>query len=404
MHKENFNRNKVRLISFVAFLLGFFDAFLIYILSAYFSEVSGSDNVGVFYLTAFTGVLLSLFYLQPLIRRIGKARMLYLSLGITILASAILTQLPTSWLSVIIVLLFIVATNVTWVALDILLESFSSDRLSGRIRGLHLTIMNTGLLLAPLLSTITLARFQYAGVFFILLLGYTLIFLIALLGFRNDNAVFQEKLNPWQTIRKMLREKNLLRIYHVSLAMEFFYALTIVYTPLHLLTLGFSWHEIGIIFTIMLLPFVLLQYPIGIIADRRLGEKELLIGSIIIVSLSTALLPFLASQSLFVWGAALFMTRVGIAGIEVLRDSYFYKQIDGDSMDIIAFFRTARPVANILGAAVSGALLIFWPLKIIFLAAVVMLLWSLFSAGFLDDTESERESGPAQDLETDLQA
>ncbi|OGI16259.1 MAG: hypothetical protein A3E38_01280 [Candidatus Moranbacteria bacterium RIFCSPHIGHO2_12_FULL_54_9] len=393
MHNEHFSRNKVRLVSFVAFLLGFLDAFLIYILSAYFSQVTGNDNVGVFYFVAYSIVLVSLFYLQPLIRTIGKARALYLSLGIAILACALLTRLPVGWLSVGIVLVFMVATNVLWVTLDILLESFSQDRMSGRIRGFYLMIMNAGILAAPFLSTLTLERSSYEGVFFILIIGYTLVFLITLLGFRNDNAVFQEKLRLRQTIAKMLRERNLLRIYQISFAMEFFYAMMIVYTPLYLRSLDFSWNEIGMMFTLMLVPFIILQYPLGILADKRFGEKELLVGSIFIVLVSTAALGFIDGAGFWVWAGVLFLTRIGAAGIEVLRDSYFYKQIDGDRMDVIAFFRTARPIANIVGALFSIVLLLFFPLQSIFVMVAVVLLFSLFTAFSLKDTRSELELG-----------
>ncbi len=391
MHHENFNKNKVRLISFLSFLLGFLDAFLIYILSAYFSLAIGSDNVGVFYFIAYSGILFFLFYLQPFIRAIGKARSLYFWLGIIILSGVILTRLPVSWFSVGIVLIFIMAKQLIWVVLDVMLEGFSKDQVSGRIRGLYLTIMNAGLLLAPFLSTLTLERFHYGGVFFVLTIGYMLVFIIALIGFRNDNAVFQGKIKLRQTFAKMRQRKNLLHIYHISFAMDFFYAMMIVYTPLYLRSLDFAWSEIGVIFTIMLLPFVLLQYPLGVLADKRLGEKELLIASIVVTMIATFALWFLGKQTLFVWGAALFLTRVGIAGIEVLRDSYFYKQIDGDNMDIIAFFRTTTPVANIIGALLSVILLIFFPLKSVFLLAALALSLSLFSAFALEDTQSERE-------------
>lgn len=391
MATDHFDKNKVRLVSLVSFLLGFLDAFLIYILSAYFAEVTGSENVGPFYLIAYGGVLLSLFYLQPVIRVMGKARALYFGLGITILSSALLTHFSPSWISVGIVLVFIVASNLIWVTLDILLESFSEDKRSGRIRGFYLTIMNAGLLGAPFLSTVTLERFQYEGVFFVLVVGYTLVFLVALLGFRRDNAVFQEKLRLRQTFEKMLVKRNVLRIYHISFAMEFFYAMMIIYTPLYLRSLNFSWYEIGLVFTVMLLPFIVLQYPIGILADRRFGEKELLMGSLVIVAASTFSLGFLGLQSLWVWGAALFLTRVGIAGIEVLRDSYFYKQIDSNQMDMIAFFRTARPAANIFGAVVSAALLLFFSLKSIFFLVGIVLVFAFFTAWGLEDTRSERE-------------
>lgn len=388
MHKENFKRNKVRLVSFVSFLLGFLDAFFIYILSTYFSIISESDNVGIFYLVAYGGVFLCLFFLQPLIRRIGRAHALYLSLGMSVCAAAILAATAVPMLSIVAALMLIIATNVTWVSLDILLEGFSQDKVSGSIRGLYLTIMNAGLLAAPFLSLKALDAFDYSGIFLTLVIGYTLVFVIALVGFRSDNQVSQQKLRFGSTLKIVLKERNLFRIYHVSFAMEFFYALMIVYTPIYLRALHFSWDDIGIIFTVMLIPFVVLQYPLGVLADRYFGEKEMLIGSIAIAALATAALPFLGTGSVIAWGIALFMTRVGIAGIEILRDSYFYKQIDGDALNIISFFRTARPLANIAAATISAVLLLFFPLWTIFIVVSFALLFSLVEACFLRDTKN----------------
>ncbi len=390
-HKDNFDYKKSRLISGISFLLGFFGAFLLYILSAYFSKVSGSDNVGVFYFAAYAGTLLSLFFIRPLIQYVGKMRFLYLSLILTIFCLTLLTHLSPSWLPVLLLLIMLTFDSVTWVTLDIILEGFSSDGMSGRIRGLHLTIMNAGLLLAPYFSTWTLDRFGYEGVFFVMLVGYILIFLVALIFLRHDNGVFQESLDPERAFRKMLREKNLFRIYLVSFSLEFFFGLMTVYTSLRLLEIGMSWNEIGIIFTAMLVPFVLLQYPFGRIADKRMGEKELLIGSLILIAFSTAALYFLDTKSVLLWGSVLFLTRIGAAGIEILRDSYFYKQVDSDDMDIIAFFRTARPVAGMLGAILSIGILLLFPLKSIFLVVAVAFVPVILTTFFLDDTRAEQE-------------
>ena len=92
-----------------------------------------------------------------------------------------------------------------------------------------------------------------------------------------------------------------------------------------------------------------------------------------------------------VWGSLLFVTRIGVAGIEILRDSYFYKQVDADDMDVIAFFRTARPVANILGAGLSAVFLLFWPVQSVFFVAAGVVLLAFFTACFLADSRSERE-------------
>lgn len=396
MHTENYNKQKIAIVTLLSFFLGFFDGFLIYILSEYFALVSGSANVGIFYFVAYSFVLGLLFYLQSLVRKIGQARALYLSLGVTILAAAFLTRLEASWVTIGLMIFFITATNITWVTLDMILESFSQDRRSGRIRGIYLSIMSAGILLAPFLSTWTLEKYQYQGIFFILLLGYIGIFLVALLSFRHDNVVPQVRHKLFDTVRKVWRENNLFHIYFVSFSLEFFYALMLVYTPLYLRSLGFAWTDIGIIFTIMLIPFVLLQYPLGRLADRQMGEKELLAGCIVIALLSTLVIPFLESPSVLVWGMVLFFTRVGISGIEVLRDSYFYKQIDHADLDVIAFFRTTRPVANILGAAVAFMFLLFFHLQAIFFVVVLVFLLSLSSVARLRDTCSEAEISPRE--------
>lgn len=390
-HTNNFDRGKSNLIGIISFILGFFGALLLYILSAYFAEVSGSSNVSIFYLAIYAGTLMTLFLLRPIIRRVGKVRLLFLSLSVTVFCLSLLTHLSPSWLPVAILLLMLMFDSITWVTLDIILEGFSSDGMSGRIRGMNLTIMNMGVLFAPYFSTRILDRFGYDGVFFAMLLGYILIFLIALVFLRNDNGAFREVLNPERTFQKMLRERDLLRIYGISLSLEFFYALMTIYTSLRLLEIGFSWNEIGIIFTMMLLPFVLLQYPLGALADRKMGEKELLIGTLVIIMLATGALYYLNTKSVLIWGALLFLTRVGAASIEVLRDSYFYKQIDGDDMDIIAFFRTARPIAGILGAAISAGLLVLFPIKSVFFIVAVFFIPVIFSTFFLRDTKSERE-------------
>ncbi len=113
MHEEKLKKNKVRLVSFISLLLGFLDAFFIYILSTYFSDIAQSESVGIFYFVAYSGVFVCLFFLQPLIRRVGRAHALYLSLGVSICASALLASVSAPLLAIGAALLLIIATNVT---------------------------------------------------------------------------------------------------------------------------------------------------------------------------------------------------------------------------------------------------------------------------------------------------
>lgn len=390
-NKEVFDRRKVRLISFISFVLGFLDAFLLYILSSYFTSISGEGMVGGFYFVAFVIVLWLLMHLQPLVHGVGSVRLLALLFTGLIASSFYLSLGNPSWAGAIVLLGYIVCSNLVWSVLDVLLEDFSTDRVSGRVRGFYLTILNLGLLLAPILSTKTLSLAGYPGVFTALAFGYALVLIIALLGLRGHETARLPRIAFGETIHKVAKEKNLLLIYVVSWALEFFYVVMIIYTPILLLSQGFEWGAIGIIFTVMLIPFVVLQYPLGILADRRFGEKELLFVALVIMGVSTVLVGFTRSTDLVFWAALLFVTRLGAAAIEVLRDSYFYKQIGPGDTDIVAFFRTARPTANIFGAGISLLFLAFFSVHSLFYLVGAIALGVCFAVLRLDDTKSERE-------------
>lgn len=391
-HREQLDEKKVKFISLLSFVFGFTDAFFVYILSSYFSEVIGSDNVGGFYLGAFLVVFGMLWGLHGIIRRVGGSiRSFFLFILAAVVLGVLLSSLPIGWPGAICIVLLLIVSNAAWVVLDVILEEHSSDASTGRVRGLHLTIMNTGFLLAPFLSTHIVDSYGFGGVFFGITLGYAVLFALAILFLRNGHAYSSARMDASDALKKMLRDKNLLRIYGISFALEFFYVIMIIYSPIHLRSIGLSWEDIGVLFTVMLLPFVLLQYPLGVLADKRFGEKEFLIASLVIGSISVFVMGAVPSVSLFFFGVVLFFTRVGAAGIEVLRDAYFYKQIDGGDDDLIAFFRTARPSANIVGALVAIPFLALFPLQSIFFLAAFVLALAVLPTLSLEDTPGEKE-------------
>lgn len=386
-HREEANLKGAHVINSLSFLFGLADSFFVYVLSSFFAKVLGSDNVGVFYLVTFAIVFVLLWHLRRMIRRVGgSVRTFFLLILAAIFASAVLSVVPLGWTACVLAMVLLVVTNLAWVSLDVVLEEFSEDGVTGRVRGLHLTVMNAGIMLAPFFSAKVLESFDYAGIFFGLTLGYAILLAMSIIFLRNGRDPETADMEARSAWHKMLREPNLLHIYSISFALEFFYVIMIIYTPMHLRALGLRWEDIGLLFTIMLLPFVLLQYPLGVLADRRFGEKEFLIMSIGLAFAVTVAFGLFSSTSLFFWGTLLFLSRVGAAGIEVLRDAYFYKQIDGGDDDLIAFFRTARPAANVIGALLAIPLLVVFPLQSVFFAAAGVLFVSLFSSFALEDT------------------
>ncbi|KKQ81221.1 MAG: hypothetical protein UT03_C0008G0017 [Candidatus Moranbacteria bacterium GW2011_GWD2_38_7] len=390
-HKEKINDGKLRLITFISFLLGFSQSLLVYIESSYFELSLGSENVSVFYFISYVIALLGLLNMHKIIKLVGKSTAFFLCFFMQICAMAILTMVPPSVFGIILLMVNIITAYLMYVILDIIMESYSEDKKSGRIRGMHLTLISAGFMMGPILSTRILEKYDYSGLFMLSMIISMIIFVIGLIGLRGGNNKFNGNITIRDLVKKIFINKNLMRIYWISFVLEFFYALMTVYTPLYLIDLGMTWSQIGVAFTIMLIPFILINYPVGVIADKLLGEKEMIVFALFIMAFSTLSVYFVNSKSVLIWGFVLFMTRVGAAMIETLRDSYFYKRIDGDDMDVISFFRTSRSAAYIAATAVSAMLLVVFSVKIMFLFLVFVILLALYPAFTLVDNKSEAE-------------
>jgi len=384
-HDEKLEMKKVNILSIIAFLSGLSGSFFLYIMSTYLKDSYGNENIGIFYLISYAIVLFLMLNLHKIIKKIGKSDLLFLTLFLRVVAICVLVFVSPGAVGIAAVIAYIIFSNLQWLSLDMILESYSSDKMSGRIRGRFLTAMNIGVLLGPFLSTRVLENFNYYGIFLSLFVFNTLIFLVEILEMRNVNHHFKGRTEMRYLLKKILSRKNILRIFYIAFILDFFYALTIIYIPIYLVNIGVSWESIGIILTIMLLPFIFIQYPIGALADKKWGEKEMIIAAIFLMGVSTAAIFFINSGGILIWAAVLFLGRTGAAMIEILRDSYFYKRIDGHDVDLINIFRTSKPIAYIIGAAGAAALLFFLPTKAVFILVALVVLSALYPAIRLED-------------------
>ena len=162
----------------------------------------------------------------------------------------------------------------------------------------------------------------------------------------------------------------------------------IIYTPIYLNEyLHFGWGQIGIIFTIMLIPFVLVDFPLGRLSDK-MGEKKILIWGFIIGAVSTLLIPLITKTDLWIWALILFGTRTGAAVIEVMSESYFFKIISEENADAISFFRNNYPLAYVIAPLLAIPTLLLVPsFKYLFYILGAILLFGLFISIRLKDVK-----------------
>ncbi len=149
--------------------------------------------------------------------------------------------------------------------------------------------------------------------------------------------------------------------------------------------IGFSWTQIGLIFTLMLLPFVIFEVPVGEMADNKYGEKEFLTIGFIVMGLATLFISFITAQVLFIWAAVLFITRIGASFVEVSTESYFFKQVNQSKTDVISFFRVTRPISFIVAPILATISLQFIPFQYMFIViGTLMIVGSHYSLALHD--------------------
>jgi MFS family permease len=247
--------------------------------------------------------------------------------------------------------------------LDVFLDRATPSRDSvGVVRGAFLTLATISALFAPLLAGLVAGEaLSYEKVYFVSAL-FLVPFFLTLLPFRSFRDG-QYALFSWRDIQSAMRaHHNIRRIMTVQFLLRLYFAWMVVYLPVYLnAVLGFSWPDIGLILFFMLLPYVLVSVPAGVLADRSLGEKELLIAGFLITAVSTGLMLFFHTPSLVWWCVLLFCTRVGSALIEDMSEIYFFKKVHESQSDLVSFFRMLRPLAYSAGPFLGTLTLILLP-------------------------------------------
>ena len=167
-------------------------------------------------------------------------------------------------------------------------------------------------------------------------------------------------------------------VYIIDILIQAFYALMIIYTPIYLHNyIGFDWTTIGILFSVMLIPFVIVGIPEGFIADSGFGEKRTIAIGFLICGLATLACAIFGDGSVLLWAILLFLTRVGAASSEIMADTYFFKKINGRDIQKIGIFRTARPIAYVASSVAATILLSVTDIRGLFVVIGLLMFYGI---------------------------
>lgn len=377
-----------KIIYLAGFLFSVSIALVSYINSSLLEIYVGKGYIGIVYIVASVITILGLLEMPKILTRFGNRQATFISCSLTFLSLGLLAFGNNIFIILPAFILYFVSVGLVIASLDVFIEDFSKNSSIGTLRGFYLMVISLAWVIAQLISGSIISKSSFLGIY-LLGAGFMALVMIIFVFFLHDfKDPEYKKISIPKTIKSFIQNKNISHIYVSSLVLQFFYAWMVIYTPIYLHEyIGFGWNQIGIIFSIMLLPFVILDFPLGKLSDK-IGEKKMLLVGFSIITLSTLIIPFIREPALWIWALVLFVTRVGAATVETMNESYFFKIIREEDADEISFFRNAPSVSYIIAPLIATPVLFLIPsFKYLFFILGAIMLTGLWISIRLKDVK-----------------
>ncbi|MBP9669167.1 MAG: MFS transporter [Candidatus Pacebacteria bacterium] len=334
-------------------------------------------EIGWFFIVAYGVTILGLILAPYAMQKYGNRTVSLWTLAAAA-ASLITIPIATPVVALIAFVVNTVCSLILYTSLDIFIEQTTKhEGDTGMLRGIFYTASNLAFVIVPGLAALLVNLHGYSGLYAFGGLVLLLCFFIVYAGLRHIPEARYHPLAIPALVHTLKKKKDVRNIFIVQALLRTFSALMVVYMPVYLTVhLGFSLAEMGLIFSIAMVPFILIQLPMGFLADTRFGEKEFLFAGLLIMGLATLAIPFVTLHTFWVWTALLFATRIGAASVEIMSDVYFFKHMKGADAGIVSAFRILFPLSYVITPLIVGVLLLFTDIEVLFgvLGAMIIII------------------------------
>jgi MFS family permease len=374
-----------RIYTFI-FFLTLAEALVFSVLSPHLLTFISEEQLGYFYTVISLFVILGLSLMPHLVGRYGHKRVFFWLIGLGAIG-AFATAFGSGSTAIAAVALYIIIPQIAPVINDLYLDKESRRSERGVVMGSAYSYMNLAFVVGPLIAGYILVDNNYHKLFIVAGVAFLVAAWILNQFVDKIPAINLHHGKMWKGLAKVWKNKDVRNVLFLVFILQIFFSWMVIYTPIYLMgSVGLPLSSLGAIFSIMLLPYVLLEYPLGRIADLYIGEKEMLFLGFTLMAITTGTIPFLHSSSLMAWAVILFGTRVGAAMVESMTATYFNKKINPEDFDLLALFRDMRPVGYIIGPLVAAYLFPnIYPLSYLFpILAVIMICGAFFSLSLKD--------------------
>ncbi len=354
-----------------------------FINSSFLEQFISTAAIGTIYTIGSALSVLIFLFISRVLHRVGNYRLMLSLIILELIAVSGMAVAETLRVAVPLFLVHLITIPLIIFNLDVFLEEIigGEEESTGSRRGLLLTLLSLISAISPLISSLTISDVTESFTYAYLLSAATLIPIIIILifYFRNFSDPEYNDIDVLSAFRTFWLHRNIRNVFLTNFTLQMFFALMVVYSPIYLVEhIGLSWTDFGIIMLFAQLAYVVFEYPIGIIADKYIGEKEMMALGFLIMIISTSWIAFVTVPSILVWSVILFVTRTGASLVEATTESYFFKQTKSNDAQVISFFRLTRPLSYIVGAMLASLSLLYLPFNLLFVVFAFLMIPAMF--------------------------
>lgn len=333
---------------------------IVYIITPYLATFLPDSETG---LVVSLGALitLSIFPFMPeLVRHYGAKKLALFFALAEIFVLGWLGLSPAPLPAFILIAFAVAGTPLLDYQLDLLLEAtVARESTTGRSRTLFLTAGNIALVFSPLVAGLILDSGEAYWKVFAIAASSLLPFIFLIATSHLPTGESPKLVTMMSASLSIMSDKDLRSVVFAHGALQLFYHLAPLYIPLYLHhVLHLPWEQLGWIFAVMLLPFALLEYPAGYLADRMWGDKEILIAGFVITALGFAALAFVNENTLIIYIVLiLVVNRIGASLVEAMSEGHFFRRVSEADASTVGIFRMTRPVAALVAPIIGSIIL-----------------------------------------------
>lgn len=378
---------------YAASLLLIFHAFVVaYINSSFLQQFISEAAVGTIYIVGSAISVLVFLFISRVLRKIGNYKLTLSLLLLEFAAVAGMAFATELRVAIPLFLIHLITVPLIVFNLDVFMEEQigNNETTTGGKRGLLLALTSMVGAFSPLIGGLLVDGEVTTFTYPYLLSAATIIPILGiLLFFFNDfSDPKYSEIDLFRAIRTFWKKSNIRYVFLAHFSLQMFFMMTVVYAPLYLTKhIGLSWAEFGVMMFFAQLAYVVCEYPIGLIADKYIGEKEMMGFGFLILIISISWMSFVTIPSVLVWAIIMFTVRVGASLVEVTTESNFFKQTKSSDAQIISFFRVTRPLSYVLGAIIGSLALLYLPFNLLFLVFAALMVPALFYTANIVDSK-----------------